>query len=66
MLVTSFVTVWFGENHWNGPEWTLSVELWGSFLVYLTVITLYNYKFRYAIYVAIIMFFGTAQFMQQN
>lgn len=63
MLITSFVSVWFGDNHWNGPEWTLSIELWGSFLVYLTVMTVYNYNYRYFMYVAIIMFFGLAQLM---
>ena len=61
MLTTSFIDVWFGNDHWNGVEWTLSVELWGSFLVYLVLITLYNYKNRYTLYIGLIAFFILAQ-----
>jgi peptidoglycan/LPS O-acetylase OafA/YrhL len=61
MLITSFAGVWFGDDHWNGPEWTLSVELWGSFLVYLLVITAYNYTNRYLIYTGVILFFILSQ-----
>jgi hypothetical protein len=61
MLVNSLVTVWFGDYHVQIVEWTLSVELWGSMLVYISVITLYNYKNRYAIYIGLMAFFGIAQ-----
>ena len=43
MVVSSFAFVWFGDARWTGPEWTMSVELWGSFLVFLTVMSLYQY-----------------------
>jgi peptidoglycan/LPS O-acetylase OafA/YrhL len=66
MLVITFVTVWFGDWHWLGVEWTLSVELWGSMLVYLTVVTVYNYKNRYAIYIGMMVFFGIAQWRDRE
>ena len=65
MLVTTLVTVWFGDDHWNTPTWTLSVELWGSFLVYFMVITLYNYQYRYGIYVCTMIFFSIAQYKKK-
>ena len=61
LLTTSFVNVWFGDDHINFPEWTMSVELWGSFLVYLSAISFYKYKHRYAIYTVEIVFFLVAE-----
>ena len=52
MISTSLVTVWFGNRHWNGPEWTLCIELWGSYLVFITVISFYNYSRRFTIYLS--------------
>lgn len=44
MLMNSFIGVWFGDDSWNGPCWTIFIELWGSFLVYLIVLTTHSYK----------------------
>ena len=60
-LAISLVGVWIGKiNMLNIVEWTMKIEFVGSFLVYLTVMTLYSYKNRYFIYFALMAFFGVA------
>ena len=61
MFLYSFGYVWFGDDRWNGPEWTMSVELWGSFFVFLAVHTLYGYRYRYAIFIMMMAFFYLGQ-----
>lgn len=61
LLLGSFVFVWFGDHRWNLPEWTMAFELWGSFLVFLTAMSLYNYRQRYVLYFLIMGFFLIGQ-----
>ena len=44
---------WFGDNSWTIASWTLSVELWSSFFVYLLAQTVVNYEHRWHIYALI-------------
>jgi peptidoglycan/LPS O-acetylase OafA/YrhL len=55
MLWTSLIGVWFGDASWLGPEWTLSLELWCSYIVYIILLSLYPFKYRYVGYFLIIV-----------
>ena len=48
---------WWGGNSIMVQTWTLSIEFWASFVVYLVALTAHNYKYRFFFYTAIITFF---------
>ena len=49
--------VWYGDNTWSVPIWTLSLELTATFMVYTIAQTVVEYRWRGWIYFFIIMFF---------
>ena len=53
MLLDGFVGTWFGNNDYTVVTWTLSIELWASFLVYLVALVTIEYNYRYVIYIII-------------
>lgn len=53
----SIFNVWYGDNTWAIPIWTLSLELIATFMVYLIAQTVIEYKYRGWIYGLIIGFF---------
>lgn len=48
---------WWGGNSIMVQTWTLHIEFWASFFVYLVALTAHNYKYRFFFYTAIITFF---------
>lgn len=53
----SLFNVWYGDNTWAIPIWTLSLELIATFMVYLIAQTVIEYKYRGWIYGLVIAFF---------
>jgi len=53
----SLFNVWYGDNLWSIPIWTLSLELSATFMVYLIAQTVIEYRWRGWIYTLIILFF---------
>ena len=49
--------MWYGDNTWAIPIWTLSLELIATFMVYLIAQTVIEYKYRGWIYGLVISFF---------
>lgn len=52
---TIFLT-WFGDDSWSTATWTLSIELFATFFIYLLSQTAINYRGRYFIYGFVFMF----------
>jgi hypothetical protein len=46
---------WFGGTRWFFPAWTLSIELYASYWVYLFAEILREYRGRFYIYFALIL-----------
>lgn len=45
------------------PTWTLGIEFWATFMIYLISLTGHNYKGRFFFYVSIIIFFFSMQYI---
>ena len=45
-----------GDTSYSIAEWTLSIELYASFFIYLIAYTVVNYRWRFAVYVFICCF----------
>lgn len=50
LLSDSLFGVWFGDNSWSTPTWTLSIELVATFFIYLLSQTAVKYRNRWIIY----------------
>jgi hypothetical protein len=48
--------VWFGNNDYAYVTWTLSVELWATFFVFMLAQTVVNYSNRWILYLTVILF----------
>jgi hypothetical protein len=42
---------WLGDNSWAAATWTMSVELWATFMIYLIAQTSVKYRGRFWIYI---------------
>ena len=63
LLYSSILEVWYGECSYILVAWTLSIELWGTFLVYLVALTAHKYKYRFFFYTAILTFFFSMEYI---
>ena len=57
LLWAGILETWWGGHSIMHQTWTLSIEFWGSFFIYLVALTAHNYKYRFFFYTAIITFF---------
>jgi hypothetical protein len=48
--------IWFGDTSYCIATWTLSIELFATFFVYLLAFTAINYRNRFWIYVLVCVF----------
>jgi hypothetical protein len=55
MIYAGVIGTWYGETRWFFPAWTLSVELYASYIVYRISDFAIDYRGRYFIYVAFII-----------
>lgn len=54
-VYAGLIGTWYGETRWFFPAWTLSVELYASYIVYRIADFAIDYRGRYFIYVAFII-----------
>lgn len=59
-----FVT-WFGGDDWSTATWTMSIELFATFFIYLISQTSVNYRNRFWVYIATLLFFFIPQFTDE-
>jgi uncharacterized phage-like protein YoqJ len=55
LFLDTIIGTWFGNNDYACVTWTLGVELWASFYVYLLAETVVFYRSRVYIYGAVIL-----------
>lgn len=55
-LADTTLGVWMGDTSYSIAEWTLSIELYASFFIYLIAFTVINYRWRFTIYIFICLF----------
>lgn len=55
MFLDTIIGTWFGNNDYACVTWTLGVELWASFYVYLLAETVVFYRNRWILYAASIL-----------
>ena len=63
LLYSSMLHVWYGGWSYTIVAWTLSIEFWGTLLVYLVALSAHNYKYRFFFYTAIITFFISIEYI---
>ena len=56
LMMDSLFGTWFGDASWSGATWTLSIELFATFFIYLFCQTSTQYRNRYFLYFIIIGF----------
>jgi len=61
LIIDGLVGTWFGDQSYTPATWTLSIELFATFFIYLVAFTAVNYRARYTIYLGIFVFIFTAQ-----
>jgi peptidoglycan/LPS O-acetylase OafA/YrhL len=55
LFLDAIIGTWFGNNDYACVTWTLGVELWASFYVYLLAETVVFYRSRWVLYTAAIL-----------
>lgn len=56
LLLDGLIGTWFGNNDYAYVTWTLSVELWATYYVYVLAETVVFYQYRFFIYIAVLLF----------
>jgi len=59
LLWAGMLETWWGGWSFMAPTWTLGIEFWASFMIYLVALTAHNYNGRFFFYTSIIVFFLT-------
>jgi len=65
LIIDGLVGTWFGDTSYTVATWTLSIELFATFFIYLVAFTAVNYRARYTIYLGIFVFIFTAQISKE-
>jgi len=47
---------WFGDDSWTTATWTMSIEFYATFFVYLLSQTAAKYRYRFTLYFLAVMF----------
>lgn len=56
LLLDGLFGTWFGNKDYTVVTWTLSIELWASFFIYLVAFVSIEYRWRYILYILVILF----------
>ena len=56
-LCDAFIGVYYGDWGWNLAVWTISIELKGTFVVYMVALTAVHYSNRVTIYALAIIYY---------
>jgi peptidoglycan/LPS O-acetylase OafA/YrhL len=65
VLVDGTIGVWFGNNDYTYVTWTLSVEMWASFYVFIVAETVTFYQHRWALYLGPILFLYIPRILEE-
>lgn len=63
LLWAAMLETWWGGWSFMAPTWTLGIEFWATFMIYLVALTGHNYQGRFFFYVSIIIFFFSMQYI---
>ena len=64
LLYTAMFEIWAGPSiSFIEPTWTLGIEFWATYLVYLVAFTGHAYRGRFFYYVALIFFFWSVEYL---
>jgi len=64
LLYAATLETWAGPSvSFIEPTWTLGIEFWATFLVYLIAFTAHAYRGRFFFYIALIFFFWTVEYL---
>jgi len=63
LIYAGVLETWYGGWSFIEPTWTLSVEMWATYLIYLIAFTGHQYRGRFFWYLAIIFFFLTMDYL---
>jgi len=56
-IIDQLFVTWIGGDDWSTATWTMSIELFATFFIYLISQTAVNYRNRFWVYVAALLFF---------
>jgi hypothetical protein len=65
MILDGLIGVWLGNNDYTYVTWTLSVELWASFYVFIVAETVVWYKNRWILYLTPVVFLYTTRIAEE-
>lgn len=57
MIYAGMLETWWGGTSYMDTTWTLFIELWGSFLVFMIAVTAHAYRGRFLFYTIFIVTF---------
>ena len=64
LLFTSMFETWAGPTlSFIGPTWTLGIEFWATYLIYIVAFTAHAYRGRFFFYAALIFFFWSIEWL---
>ena len=64
LLYTAMFEIWAGISiSFLEPCWTLGIEFWATYLIYIVAFTAHAYRGRFFFYAAIIFFFWTVEYL---
>lgn len=56
LILDGLIGTWFGNNDYAYVTWTLSVELWATYFVFILAQVVVHYKNRYILYIIVLLF----------
>jgi tRNA isopentenyl-2-thiomethyl-A-37 hydroxylase MiaE len=56
LLLDGLIGTWFGSNDYTYVTWTLTVELWATYYVYILASTVVYYQNRWILYTIVLLF----------
>jgi peptidoglycan/LPS O-acetylase OafA/YrhL len=64
LLYTAMFETWAGPTlSFIGPTWTLGIEFWATYLIYIVAFTAHAYRGRFFFYAALIFFFWSIEWL---
>jgi peptidoglycan/LPS O-acetylase OafA/YrhL len=64
LLYTAMLEIWAGPDiSFIEPTWTLGIEFWATYLIYIVAFTSHAYRGRFFFYTALIFFFWSIEYL---